>query len=185
MGLLDRAGKAQAAQAAPAVEFFADPLTLSEIATQQAKQDGKPDQWRDYIDTLNHATDSAALPFQTRPVFRQEAFRALRQKWIRRADYVAWLQSIGEPPPAWWICEGETVQQPVEEEQKRGRGRPNDPSALKHRMKELQADAIEAARTMSEPDRAKVAAALSRSENWCTYTAGTIEPHLRARWWKT
>ena len=127
MALLDKTGKVKAA---PAVEFFADPLTLSEIATQQAKQDGKPDQWRDYIDTLNHATDSAALPFQTRPVFRQEAFRAfraLRQKWIRRADYVAWLQSIGDPPPAWWILEGETVT-PVDESQqqqpKRARGRP-------------------------------------------------------------
>lgn len=69
-------------------------------------------------------------------------------------------------------------------ETRRNRGRPRDPSALKHQLTELRSDAIHAARSIPDPTREKVASKLARSDTWCIYSASTILPYLRAEWWK-
>ena len=186
MALLDKAGKVQAA---PAVEFFADPLSISTIGKQQARHDGKPDQWRAYIDMLDHATSSATLPFKIEQAFTKEILQVFRQKLIHRADYAAWLQSIGEPPPAWWILEGETVTHACEgegEQTKRGRGRPRNPMALSNREDELREDAIAAARQIGgNPQVQTVALHLHKSEKYKRWGFNTLKRALRKTDWQS
>jgi len=186
MGLLDKAGKVKAA---PTIKFFPDALFLRTVAEQQAIHDGTPDDWREYADMLVHATDSAALPFETRPLFTNEALRKFRGKSIRRSDYAAWLQSIGEPSPAWWILEGETVT-PVDESQqqqpKRARGRPKNPAALSNRKDELREDAIAAARQIGgNPQVQTVALNLHKSEKYKRWEFETLKGALRKTDWQS
>ncbi|MDD2893187.1 MAG: hypothetical protein PHF20_04595 [Halothiobacillaceae bacterium] len=68
-------------------------------------------------------------------------------------------------------------------------GRPRDPNALRARKDELKADAIEQAKAFKikhgkKPTIKDVAKILACSDTWCTFNQDTIEPKLRAAWWK-
>ncbi len=68
-------------------------------------------------------------------------------------------------------------------------GRPTDPNALNVRLDELKADAIEQAEAFKvkhgkTPRITDVANILACSDTWCVFSKETIEPKLKAAWWK-